>query len=225
MLSNTKGKLIFDIVDDYVVADLETTGMKYETDEIIEISAVKVLGGEVVDTYSTLVNPGCHVPYDISSITGIMDDMIEGCPDVETALKGFIDFAGDMILTGHNIRGFDLRFIYRDCERFWGKTLGNDYFDTVLLSRIYLPKRSHSLVDMASYYNIPAEGAHRALNDCIMTQKVYEHLKDEMRNPSPEAMAVKRCPRCGNMIKLREGKFGPFYGCMSFPDCRYTRNP
>ncbi|MBO4578818.1 MAG: topoisomerase DNA-binding C4 zinc finger domain-containing protein [Clostridiales bacterium] len=225
MLSNTKGKLLFDPFDDYVVVDLETTGMEYETDEVIEISAVKVIGGSVVDTYSTLVNPGRHITYEISAITGIMDDMVEDSPDFKTALKGFIDFAGDMVLTGHNIRGFDLRFIYRDCEKFFGKTLGNDYFDTVLLSRIYLPKMPHGLGDMAAHYNIPTEGAHRALNDCMMTQKVYEHLKDEMRNPSPEALAVKRCPKCGNLLKLRDGKFGPFYGCLSFPDCRYTRNP
>ena len=225
MLSDTKGKLIFDPMDDYVVLDLETTGIDTSVEEVIEISAVKVMGGKVVDTYSTLVNPGRHIDYNISSITGIMDDMVKDSPDFKTALEGFISFAGDMVLTGHNVRNFDLRFIYRDCEKFWGKTIGNDYFDTLILSRIYLPEiEHHALSDMADYYSVSSEGAHRALYDCLTTQQVYEHLKDEMKDPSPAALAVKRCPRCGNMLKRREGKFGPFYGCMSFPDCRYTLN-
>lgn len=67
-------------------------------------------------------------------------------------------------------------------------------------------------------------GAHRALIDCWMNQKVFEHLKLEMENPSDAAKAVKKCPHCGNILKLRSGKFGDFWGCSSYPDCKYTMN-
>ncbi|MCR5323068.1 MAG: topoisomerase DNA-binding C4 zinc finger domain-containing protein [Lachnospiraceae bacterium] len=57
-----------------------------------------------------------------------------------------------------------------------------------------------------------------------MNQKIYECLKDEMANPSEAAKAVKVCPKCGNVLRKKSGKFGEFWGCMSFPDCRYTKN-
>ena len=158
------------------------------------------------------------------AVTGIMDDMVAGSPMFEQALSDFLSFAGDMILVGHNIRRFDLKFLYRDAMTYWGKTIGNDYVDTLILSKVYLPELDlHNLPSLSEYYGISTEGAHRALNDCRMTQQLYERLKEETAHPSPSAMAVKKCPRCGNLLKKREGIYGEFLGCASFPDCRYTQ--
>ena len=74
------------------------------------------------------------------------------------------------------------------------------------------------------YFDVPTEGAHRALADCQMTYRVFEGLKEEMANPSPASKLVKRCPKCGNTLRKRNGKFGEFYGCMGYPVCRYTEN-
>lgn len=224
MLSNCAGKLVNRYPDDYVVFDLETTGLETESDSVIEISAIKVLDSNIAEEFSTLVNPGFHIPYTVSSVTGIMDDMVADSPSFDKAFSDFLGFAGDMVLVGHNIRNFDLKFLYRDAIKFWGKTVGNDYVDTLILSKACLPELDyHNLPSLASHYGISTKGAHRALNDCRMTQKLYEKLKQEIANPSPAALAVKKCPRCGNILKKRDGKYGEFYGCMSYPDCKYTQ--
>ena len=92
---------------DYVVFDLETTGLSPEKDEIIEISAIKVRNGQVNSIFSTLVNPGRPIPDRATAINGITDEMVLNKPTLKDALKDFLDFAGDDILVGHNIHNFD----------------------------------------------------------------------------------------------------------------------
>jgi DNA polymerase III epsilon subunit-like protein len=118
-----------------------------------------------------------------------------------------------------------MKLIQRDAEKYFGKILGNDYIDTLVLARMYLPELDHhTLSDLAHYYHISTAGAHRAFADCKMNHKIFESLKDEIINPSEAAMTVRKCPKCGNMLKKRTGKFGEFWGCMSYPECRYTEN-
>ena len=97
-------------IQDFVVLDLETTGLSVKEDQILEIGAVKVQGGEVTASYETFVNPGRKVPERITELTGIRDEMIANAPDVETAVRGFLDFCGGLPLLGHNIL-FDYSFI------------------------------------------------------------------------------------------------------------------
>jgi DNA polymerase III epsilon subunit family exonuclease len=225
MLTNKAGKRLIKYVPDYVLFDLETTGLSCRNDEVIEISALKVKDGSVEDEFSTLVNPGMPIPFMASEVNGITDDMVKDSPDFKTALGQFIEFAGDSVLVGHNIVSFDMKFIQRDIEKYYGKVLGNDYIDTLLLARLYLPElQHHTLSDLAHYYHISTAGAHRALADCRMNQRIFESLKEEIENPSEAAQAVKRCPKCGNALKMRTGKFGEFWGCMSYPECKYTEN-
>ena len=208
-----------------MVFDLETTGVSYKSDEVVEISAIKVISGEAVDEFTTLVNPGRPIPYRASVVNGITDDMVKDSPFFEEVLFNFLEFVGDAVLVGHNIHTFDMKFLYRDAERFWGETIGNDYIDTLQVARIYLPQLSHyKLVDLAQYYGISTAGAHRALNDCRMNQIVFEQLAKEMANPSEDAKTVKKCPKCGNILRKRKGRYGEFWGCMSYPGCTYTRN-
>ena len=225
MLSKRPGKKLNTYVSDYVVFDLETTGVSCSSDAVVEISAIKVIGGEAVDEFTTLVNPGRPIPYRASEVNGITDDMVVNSPFFEEALSDFLEFVGDAVLVGHNIHTFDMKFLYRDAERFWGKTIGNDYIDTLQIARMYLPQLSHhKLVDLAEYYKISTDGAHRALNDCRMNQIVFEHLAKEMANPSEDVKTVKKCPKCGNVLRKRKGRYGEFWGCMSYPGCTYTRN-
>lgn len=225
MLTNKAGKRLIKYVPDYVLFDLETTGLSSLNDEVVEISALKVINGFVEDEFSTLVNPGMPIPFMASDVNGITDDMVKDAPDFKTALGQFAEFAGDSILVGHNIASFDMKFIQRDAEKHFGKVFGNDYIDTLLLARVCLPElQHHTLSDLAHYYHISTAGAHRALADCKMNQRIFESLKEEIDNPSEAAKAVKKCPRCGNILKRRNGKFGEFWGCQSYPDCRYTEN-
>ena len=217
--------MLIKYVPDYVLFDLETTGISCREDEVVEISALKVKDGFVVDEFSTLVNPGIPIPFMASDINGITDEMVKDAPDFKTVLADFMEFAGNAVLVGHNIAAFDMKFIQRDAERYFGKVFTNDYIDTLVISRLYLPElEHHALTDLARYYHISSAGAHRALADCKMNQRIFESLKEEIANPSDAAKAVKRCPRCGNGLKMRTGKFGDFWGCKSYPDCKYTEN-
>ena len=213
------------LLSDYILFDLETTGLSTENDQVVEISALKITGGDITDEFSTLVNPGIHIPYQASSINGITDEMVKEAPDMEHALKDFISFIGDSILVGHNIKRFDLGFIQRDAVRYFGKQITNDYVDTLILSRKYLPDLySHSLGSLADHYDVSYEGAHRALADCHINKQVYDYLKQEIENPSNAVRQMRICPVCGNIMKKRNGKFGEFWGCAGFPDCRYTQD-
>ncbi|MCR5431742.1 MAG: topoisomerase DNA-binding C4 zinc finger domain-containing protein [Lachnospiraceae bacterium] len=223
MLSHEIGNKLNSYVADYVIFDLETTGVSYVTDQVIEISAIKVKNGTPVDEFTTLVNPMRHIPKDASDVNGITDDMVMDAPIFEVALKQFLDFVGDMVLVGHNICGFDMKFINRDAMKFFGMMVGNDYIDTLPMARACLPTMSHhTLSDLARHYSISTNGAHRALNDCRMNQMVFENLAKELEKKSKTASNIKKCPQCGNVLKLRSGRFGEFWGCTGYPNCRYT---
>lgn len=223
MLSNTPGKKLNIPVRNYVVFDLETTGISPMRDKVIELSAIKVEDGQITDEFSTLVDPGMHIPYGATMVNNITDDMVAGAPDFRTVLESFDGFIGNMVLVGHNIAAFDMKFICRDAMDYFGLTIGNDYIDTLPLSRRCLPElRHHTLVDLAGYYGISSVGAHRALNDCRMNREVYERL---VSAPAPKpASAGPVCPRCGAAMKKRSGRFGIFWGCTAYPECRYTIN-
>ena len=205
---------------DYIVFDLETTGLSPINDDIIELSALKIRGGEIADTFSTLVNPGRRIPYQATRINGITDEMVAKAPVIEDVLSEFVSFIEVDVLVGHNIRTFDLKFINQAANELFGSIIKNDYVDTLQMSRMCLPQlRNHKLVDVSAFFHISSEGAHRALNDCMMNYKCYEELGKLLG-----AIKVEQCPKCGSELKKRSGRFGEFWGCTGYPVCRYTRN-
>lgn len=220
MLGNKRGKLLREYVADYTVFDLETTGVRTDYDAIIEISAVKVTGGKVADTFSSLVNPGRPIPYGATKVNGISDEMVADEPALDIVFPKFMEFIGEDILVGHNIHSFDMKFIWRVAEEMYGKTIGNNYIDTLSMARRCLPQLTHhKLVDIAAHYQISTAGAHRALNDCLMNQQCFELMAKEK-----VVYAEKVCPRCGSELRRRSGRYGEFFGCSGFPACRYTEN-
>lgn len=224
MLGDKRGRKLDKYVTDYVVFDLETTGTNAVNDAVIEISAVKVQAHRVVDEFSTLVNPEKPIPYYATQINHIDDSMVEDAPLFEQALTDFNAFIGSMPLVGHNIHTFDMKFIWRDAQEYWGKTICNDYIDTLPLARQCLPQLSnHKLSDLAVHYHISTDGAHRALSDCRMNQKVYEKLGEALDSPEVRKN-LKICPRCGQFLRKRSGRYGEFWGCSGYPACRYTEN-
>lgn len=180
VLGNKHGRLLNKYTPNYVLFDLETTGISPGNDQVIEISAVKVRSGKVVDEFSTLVNPKRSIPYGATRVNGITDEMVADAPLFFDVLKDFFAFIGDDVLVGHNIHSFDMKFIYRESQKYYGLLPDNDYVDTLIVARKHLPAMSHHrLVDLAEYYHISSKGAHRALNDCHMNQKVYECMAAE----------------------------------------------
>lgn len=223
MKKRNKGKRLSGYLENYIVFDLETTGINTETDDIIEISAVRVCNHEIKETYTTLVNPGRHIPAGATAVNGITDEMVKDAPDIGTAIAGFMEFIGDGVLVGHNIHTFDISFAYDAAWEALGKELSNDYVDTLFMARKCLPELSHhKLTDISEHFKIATEGAHRALNDCMMNQKCYEEMGKLLSGAQKEDGPV--CPECGGILIRRKGRYGYFYGCSEFPGCRYTRN-
>lgn len=227
MLGNTQGKLLNEYIEDYVVFDLETTGVSPYNDEVIEISAVKARKGKVVEEFSELVNPKRTIPFAASRVNNITDDMVSDAPFFDEVLRNFLEFVGEDVLVGHNIQSFDMKFIYRDCERYFHQLITNDYVDTLILAKRCFPEWRHRrLGDLADYYGISTQGAHRALADCRMNQRVFELLGKEMNTETKKTLDsnVKTCPLCNLPLKKRNGRYGEFWGCTGFPNCRYTEN-
>lgn len=227
MLGNTQGKLLNEYIEDYVVFDLETTGVSPYNDEVIEISAVKARKGKVVEEFSELVNPKRTIPFAASRVNNITDDMVSNAPFFDEVLRHFLEFVGEDVLVGHNIQSFDMKFIYRDCERYFHQLITNDYVDTLILAKRCFPEWRHRrLGDLANYYGISTQGAHRALVDCRMNQRVFELLGKEMNTEKKKTLDsnVKTCPLCNLPLKKRNGRYGEFWGCTGFPNCRYTEN-
>lgn len=227
MLGNNKGKQLCQYVSDYVLFDLETTGVSCYFDEIIEISAVKVRSGQIVDEFSELVNPGRSIPYAASMVNNITDDMVADAASFAEVLPRFIEFISDDILVGHNINTFDMKFLYRDCDKYLGRQLTNDYVDTLSIAKMVFPDWKHRrLSDLAEYYGISTVGAHRALADCKMNQQVFELFGKEFSGEGTLGVNpdIKLCIDCGLPMKKRNGRYGEFWGCSGYPNCKHTEN-
>ena len=178
-LSTRNGIEVTGKLKDYVVFDFETTGVRANCDKIIEIGAVKVRDHEIVDRYSQLINPECHIPAGASNVNGIYDYMVCDKPVIYDAISDFIEFIGDDILIGHNIATFDMKFLYRDIERIYEEPynkLDNRYLDTLKMARRKLNLKNNKLTDLAEYFGISSTGAHRALADVEMNMRIYEEL-------------------------------------------------
>ena len=167
--------------DTYVVFDLETTGFSPIKDKIIEIGAVKVEHGEITDKFSTFVNPKVPIPFQITQLTSITDQMVIGAPDIETVLPQFLEFIGDAALVAHNA-SFDVSFIEQNCRY---QDIQPDFtsVDTVAMARILLPTLSkYKLNVVAKALGISLENHHRAVDDAGATAEIFvkfiEMLKD-----------------------------------------------
>ena len=166
---NEKGQ---DLEGTYVVFDIETTGFSAVTDRIIEIGAVKVEDGKITDKFSTFVNPKRPIPFRITELTGITDEMVIGSLDIETILPQFIEFIGDAVLVAHNA-SFDVGFIEQNCKR---QKIEADftYVDTVALARVLLPALNRFKLDtVAKALNISLENHHRAVDDAGCTAEIF----------------------------------------------------
>ena len=158
--------------DDYVVFDIETTGFSPLYNKIIEIGAVKVSKGEIVDKFSTFVNPEEPIPYRIEQLTSINDGMVIDAPVIDKILPEFLKFCEGAVMVAHNA-DFDMSFIISE-----GKKLGieRDYtiVDTVALARMLLPHISkYKLDNVAKALNVSLENHHRAVDDAGCTAEIF----------------------------------------------------
>lgn len=173
-----KGKSLLKWVDNYVLVDIETTGLSPIQNEIIEIGAIKVKENKIVDTFNTLLKIDGYVSPFITSLTGITNEMLEEGVEQEKALKDFVEFAGNEILMGHNVN-FDINFIYEKCEKYLDYHLSNDFLDTMRIAKNILPNvRNYKLGTLADYFDVDYTNAHRGLTDVEITYEVYNKMKE-----------------------------------------------
>lgn len=166
---------LFDVT--FCVLDLETTGGSAADCEITEIGAVKYRGGDLKGTFQTLVDPGLPIPPSITVLTGITQAMVFDAPKIAAALPAFLEFIGDAIIVGHNVR-FDMSFLNMAAERLGYGKLRNNQVDTAALARrLIRPEvRNLRLRTLAAHFRSPVTPVHRALEDARATAHVLHGL-------------------------------------------------
>ena len=154
----------------FCVIDLETTGGSPATSAITEIGAVLLRGGECLGTFQTLVNPGCAIPPKITVLTGITQSMVLPAPRIEAVLGTLLEFIGDAVIVGHNVR-FDMSFLQHALERDDRPRLTNRCIDTVALARRLVRSEVPNcrLGTLATHLRLDHRPSHRALDDALTT--------------------------------------------------------
>lgn len=166
--------------DDFVVFDIETTGLNSNQDRITEIGAVKVRNGQIIDRFSAFVNPGISIPSFIVKLTGITDDMVKDAPPIEQVMIEFMEFIQGCVLVAHNAN-FDVGFIKHNAK-IMGEKVKNPYIDTLELCRQMFPELGrYKLNIVAKHLKIDLENHHRAVDDSMATAKIFIHCINVLR--------------------------------------------
>lgn len=225
---NEKGKSLIAFPDNYIVIDIETTGLDFEYSKIIEIAAIRYVDGIKTDSFSTLVQPTPYYGMEngevelkyisefITDLTGITNDMLKAAPPESEVIFKFIDFIGDATLVGHNVR-FDINFLYDAAQRFQ-LVLKNNYIDTLRIARkLYPDMKHHRLSDIAQKLNIPAP-EHRALSDVLTTAQCFSKMVQIIdQNQGREAFI--------ESFKKKTMDYDQFITKLVPPDCVDETNP
>ncbi len=162
--------------DTYVVFDVETTGLSAVYDTIIELAAVRVRDGEIIDRFERFANPHHPLSSITTDLTGITDDMVKDAPEVSEVMVDFIEFIGDAVLIAHNA-SFDMGFFYASCKRAKIETAAYPVIDTLELSRFLYPElRNHRLNTLAKKFDIELTQHHRAIYDTEATAYLFLRL-------------------------------------------------
>lgn len=165
----------------YVVFDIETTGLSPKFCKIIEIGAVKIENGEITDTFSHFINPEIPIPYNITKLTSITDDMVIDAPTIEVVLPQFLEFVGDSVLVAHNA-GFDTSFIKKFAKDMELK-VDNSIVDTMTLGHILCPELGKFTLDrICKHLGIKLENHHRAVDDAAATADIFKRFLSMLKD-------------------------------------------
>lgn len=190
--------------DEFIVFDIETTGLSSAKDKITEIGAVKIRQGKLVDRFSELINPQIPIPDNITKLTGITDAMVKDKETIKEILPRFLKFAGDSPLIAHNA-GFDCGFIRAKAGEL-GLTVGNVVIDTLQLSRILLPElKKHKLNIVCEHLGISLENHHRAADDAEATAEMMLKFIEMMQDKGIKDVAdINRLATAEGSYKAKE---------------------
>ena len=200
------------MLEDYVVIDLEMTGLNAKTDAILEVGAVRVRDGRQTETYGAILKCGRELSERVVELTGITPEMAADGREPEEAMQEFFTFLGDDVLVGQNVI-FDYSFL-KQWSVNHGQAFERNAVDTLKLARRFLPaEQKKDLESLCAYFGVKRENAHRAFDDAYETWQVYEALRERYEEESagdfmPKPLlykAKKQTPATARQIKyLRE---------------------
>lgn len=161
----------------FICLDCETTGLDSEKDQIIEIAVVKFNMDTILGEYESLIDPDCPIPEESIAIHKITQDMIVGKPRISSILTDLLELIGNHTIIGHGI-DFDISLVINAAERAGvpHNLKRNRFVDTLRMARLYGESPTNSLEQLRKHFNIPNEGAHRAMNDVIVNIAVFKYL-------------------------------------------------
>ena len=161
-----------------IVIDVETTGLDYTREKIIEFAGVRVEDGVIVDSFETLINAQQHIRKSSQAIHGISEEMLADAPSEEEIYPKILEFIGDYPLVAHNAI-FDFSFLNRASKRLYNKPLQNNYIDTqVMFKEVYPQLESCGLAALMDKFKIEFETRHRAMADAVGLAQAYPALKN-----------------------------------------------
>ncbi len=170
-LSRARGESLESL--EYVILDIETTGLEPAQSELTEIGALKIKGSELKEVFSSLIRPKSPIPPRITQLTGIDDAMVKDFPGAVEILAKFHDFAGTSVLVAHNA-DFDIQFIKHHMKQLLDKGLNNNFMCTVKIARFLMPDlKNHKLHTVASHFGLRTENRHRAIGDAELTYQIW----------------------------------------------------
>lgn len=181
-ISVVRGRSAEPLDGTFIVFDLETTGLNPASEEITEIAAVRVVEGEIRDSFQTYVNPHKPIPAEITELTGISDETVADAPDLDKAVPEFLAWAGEgqYPLVAHNA-GFDMGFLRTACQRL-GIEREFTSIDTLEMSRLMLPHmHKFKLNILAKELQVGPFEHHRASEDAAVLGRIYVKLLKRLR--------------------------------------------
>ena len=163
--------------EEFIVFDLETTGIGVGQNKITEIGCVKIKNGEIIDKFETLVNPEMEISERVTKITGITNDMVKSAPSIKDTLNSFSEFIKDTPLVAHNA-SFDIAFINYERKLLDMVLLTNPLICSVKLAHKAIPElNKYNLDILAEHFNITIENRHRSMGDVLATTTVFNELR------------------------------------------------
>lgn len=165
---------------DYTVIDLETSGLRAETDEILELGAIRIRNQDCIEKFSVLLKNNRPISQKVVQLTGITEQVLqqEGIA-LADGLRAFLDFIGNDMLVGHNVQ-FDFAFLREACRQSGLKMPTNRCRDTLDIARKRLKGiQNYKLATLAEYFSLDSTQAHRVLPDCDTTHQIYQKLQQK----------------------------------------------
>lgn len=193
--------------DSFLCLDCETTGLEPEKDQIIEIAIVRFTFEKRLDTFETLIDPLCTISEASIAIHHITDDMVKGKPTIQEVLPQILTFINDEIIVGHGITN-DIAFLNYAAKRYSipQRLESHPFVDTLRLARLYGESPTNSLQRLRQHFNIPEEGAHRAMNDVVVNIEVFKQLAKRFKTTEEMLERLK------NPILMKAMPLGKFKG-------------